>query len=131
MLHDVSGAMPDLEYLWIEEKWEADWEHVFSGAQWQWRPALRRVLAEMAETGSLPREVSTKQSGCAQWEPLEANPLFQRLSIRCAERDCQERFVTNYYEDTNRAVGEAVAAGWFKPSTRSWNQGARCPSHKW
>ena len=131
MLHDVRGAMPDLESLWTEEQRAADWAQVFSGAQWKWRPALQLVLAEMAETGSLQREVRTHPSGCAQWEQLEANTLFQRLSFRCAERDCPERFVTNYHEDHNHAVREAVAAGWFKPSTKTWNQGARCPFHRW
>ena len=133
MCADFHGSMPDLECLWLQARAAADWALVFSDAYWNWRPALQLLLSEMAWGVSAPvgGRMTLPPSGCLYWETLEENPSFQRVWLRCAERDCKARFVSQYYVDHNNAFAEVEAARWFKPTTKTWNQGARCPLHRW
>ena len=131
-LNEVQGAMPDLECLWAaDDRAAADWALVFPSDDWNWRLALQILLSEMAAGGSAPRGGIMAPSGCVYWETLQENPSFQRMWLRCSEPDCTARFTSQYYVDPNNAVAEALAACWFRPTTRTWNQGARCPFHSW
>ena len=131
-LHDVHGAMPDLESLWAADRRAgAAWALVFPSEDWNWRLALQTLLSEMAAGGSAPGGTIMQPSGCLWWETLPGNPAYQRMWLRCAEPDCTARFTSQYYLDTNNAIAEAQTARWRRPSTRTWNRGARCPLHGW
>ena len=129
-LSDVQGAIPDLDSLWTaDNRAGCAWALVFPIDDWNWRLSLQRILSEMAASGSTPAGTVMQPSGCLYWETLVENPSYQRMWLRCAETDCTARFTSRYYPDTTTAVAEARSAGWYKPSTKTWNQGARCPLH--
>ena len=124
MFHYYRIAVPTVENLW-----SVDWETLYANVPWNWQAVFENLLSSTASQAPSPRV--TAPPGCTHWEPHQAQPLFQRLWLRCAEQNCPARYCSAYCLHHDSAFSEAEAAGWYKPSSKSWNQGARCSEHKW
>ena len=123
-MYHMQYAPPDLESLW-----DADWGIIYATEVWNWRWALDLLSRGSASEAPAPRHLAV--AGCASFEAHQDNPLYQRVHLRCAESGCDTTFCSSFHTDHNLSFEEAIRAGWFRPTTRSWKQAARCPEHGW